>query len=392
MQTPQQALQNYQQHFPEEARLFFSPGRVNLLGEHVDYNGGFVLPAAINKGIWFAIAPNHTNSASFVAADINEESFSVELNNITKQSGWRNYVLGVLHILKKQKFEISGFNCLFGGNIPQGAGLSSSAALEAGLVFALNEIFQIGLSKKQLALIAQEAEHSFAGTKCGIMDMFASLHGKEDHCLFLDCITLDYEYLPLMLNDGTNDYELVLIDSKVHHQLNDGGYNKRYQEAMEGLSFFQSLNKRITSFRHVQKQVVEQFMENFSKEVYDRCIYITQEIERTKQAATYLKENNLIEFGKLMYQTHHGLSELYEVSCEEMDFLVKEARSQSDVIGARMMGGGFGGCTINLVNKSNRDKVIGQIASAYEKAFNIIPEVYLVETADGTREIPLVLS
>ena len=392
MQTPQQALKDYQNYFPEEARLFFSPGRINLLGEHIDYAGGYVLPAAINKGIWFAIAPNHSNTAHFVATDFNEESFSVELNHITKQSGWKNYVLGVLHILKKKKYEISGFNCLFGGNIPQGAGLSSSAALEAGLVFALNKLFQIGLSKKQMALIAQEAEHSFAGTKCGIMDMFASLHGKEGHCLLLDCISLEYEYLPLILKDETVQYELVLIDSKVHHQLNDGGYNKRYEEAMEGLSFFQSLNKRMTSFRHIHKEVVEQFKDNFSEDVYNRCIYITQEIERTKQAATFLKENNLIEFGKLMYRTHRGLSELYEVSCGEMDFLVGEARTQFDVIGARMMGGGFGGCTINLVNKHKRDEVIGNIVTAYERAFSIVPEVYIVETADGTREIPLVLS
>lgn len=392
MQTPQQALQDYQNHFPEEARLFFSPGRINLLGEHVDYNGGYVLPAAINKGLWFAIAPNHTNIANFIASDFSEEPLTVDLNQITKQSGWKNYILGVLHILKKHKYEIGGFNCLFGGNLPQGAGLSSSAAVEAGLVYALNQIFQIGLSKKEMALLAQEAEHSFAGTKCGIMDMFASLHGKENHCLILDCINLEFEYLPLSLRDETNEFELVLIDSKVHHQLNDGVYNKRYEEAMEGLSFFQSLNKKMTSFRHINTNVVEQFKENFSEEVYKRCIYITQEIERTKQAANFLKENNMTEFGKLMYRTHRGLSELYEVSCGELDFLVAEARSQFDAIGSRMMGGGFGGCTLNLINKRKRDDVVGNIVTAYERTFNIMPEVYVVETADGTREIPLVLS
>ena len=382
MQTPQQAKELFQQQFGEGARMFFSPGRINLLGEHVDYNGGFVLPAAINKGIWFAIATNNTNTANFVAADI-EESFSVELDAIKKLDGWKNYVLGVLHILQQKKYIIGGFNCLFGGNVPQGAGLSSSAALEAGLVYALNKLFNLGLNTQQMALIAQEAEHSFPGTKCGIMDMFASLHGKEGHCMLLDCNNLQYEYLPII----ETEYELVLINSKVHHSLNDGQYNKRRQEAMEGLSFFQTLNKNITSFRAVSPEVVNQFRESLSPEVYNRCLYITQEIERTKKAAEYLKANNLVEFGKLMYQTHRGLSELYEVSCGELDFLVTEAKMQYDVIGSRMMGGGFGGCTINLIAKNNRDNVINTIVSSYKRVYDIQPEVYVVETSNGTHEL-----
>ena len=382
MHTPQQAREQYQQHFGEGARIFFSPGRINLLGEHVDYNGGFVLPAAINKGIWFAIAANHTNSANFVAADI-DESFSVELDAIKKLDGWKNYVLGVLHILQQKKYVIGGFNCLFGGNVPQGTGLSSSAALEAGLVYALDKLFNLGLNTQQMALIAQEAEHSFPGTKCGIMDMFASLHGKEGHCMLLDCNSLHYEYLPIV----ETEYELVLINSKVHHSLNDGQYNKRRQEAMEGLSFFQTLNKNVTSFRAVNPDVVNQFRENLSPEVYHRCLYITQEIERTQKAAEYLKSNNLIEFGKLMYQTHKGLSELYEVSCGELDYLVIEAKLQHDVIGSRMMGGGFGGCTINLIAKNNRDNVVSSIVSSYQRVYDIQPEVYLVETSNGTHEM-----
>ncbi len=382
MHSPQQAKEQYQLHFGEGARMFFSPGRINLLGEHVDYNGGFVLPAAINKGIWFAIAANNSNIANFVAADI-EESFSVELNAIQKHTGWKNYVLGVLHILQQKKFLIGGFNCLFGGNVPQGAGLSSSAALEAGLVYALDKLFNLGLNTQQMALIAQEAEHSFPGTKCGIMDMFASLHGKEGHCILLDCQSLQYEYLPII----ATDYELVLINSKVHHSLSDGQYNKRREEAKEGLSFFQTLNKNITSFRAIRQEVVVQFKDNFSPEVYNRCLYITQEIERTKKAAEYLKENNLIEFGKLMYQTHSGLSELYEVSCKELDYLVSEANSNFDVIGSRMMGGGFGGCTINLVAKNKREIIINNIVSSYQLKYDIQPEVYLVETSNGTHEI-----
>ena len=382
MHNSQQALEQYQQQFGEGARLFFSPGRINLLGEHVDYNGGFVLPAAINKGIWFAIAVNNTNTAHFVAADVNE-SFSVELDDIKKQSGWQNYVLGILHILQKKKLVIGGFNCLFGGNVPQGAGLSSSAALEAGLVYALDKLFDLALTTQQMALIAQEAEHSFPGTKCGIMDMFASLHGKEGHCILLDCNSLHYEYFPIV----ETEYELVLINSNVHHSLNDGQYNKRRQEAMEGLSFFQTINKNITSFRSVSPEVVTQFKDNLEEKVFDRCLYITQEIDRTKKAAEYLKANDLLEFGKLMYKTHKGLSELYEVSCGELDYLVMEAKMQYDVIGSRMMGGGFGGCTINLIAKNNRENVVNSIVTSYQRLYNIEPEVYLVETSNGTHEI-----
>jgi len=382
MESSKQALELYQQQFGEGAKVFFSPGRINLLGEHVDYNGGFVLPAAINKGIWFAIAPNNSNTANFVAADI-QESFSVEIDHIRKEDGWKNYVLGVLFVLIKKRYVIAGFNCVFGGNVPQGAGLSSSAALEAGLVYALNDLFNLGLNREQMALIAQEAEHSFPGTKCGIMDMFASLHGKENNCMMLDCNSLQYEYLPLELNE----YELVLINTKVHHSLNDGQYNRCFQEAMEGLSFFQTLNSLVTSYRSISTDVVNQFKDNLSPEVYDRCIYITQEIERTKQAAIYLKENNVVEFGKLMYQTHQGLSELYKVSCAELDFLVNEAKSKYDIIGARMMGGGFGGCTINLIAKHNREQLVAEIVAAYKDTFGIDAEVYVVETSNGTHEI-----
>ncbi len=392
MQSPQQALKNFQQHFPQEPRLFFSPGSIHLFGEHIDFNGGNVLSASINKGIWFAIAPNNSNNACFVASDNDiDDSFSVDLSHIPKQSEWNNTVLGVIRILKKKKYDISGFNCLFGGNLTQGVEHSSSAAVVTGLLFALNEIFEIGLSKKQIALIAQEGEQSFASSRCGIMEIFTSLLGKERNCLLVDSINLEYEYIPLSLKDETEEYEFVIIDSNLDHQLDERINHKRYEESMEGLSFFQTLNKKITSFRHIHTNIVEQFRDNLSEDVYKRCIYITQEIDRSKQAATLLKDNNLIEFGKLMYQTHTGLSELFEVSCGEVDFLVNEAKMQFDVLGSRMIGGIFGGSTINLVNKRKRDEVIGNIITAYERSFNIMPDVYVVETSDGTREIPLVL-
>lgn len=382
MQNASQVVHSFKEHFSTDYRVFFSPGRINLIGEHIDYNDGFVLPAAINKGIWFAIAPNNTNTANFIAADINEQ-FSIELSEIKNIAGWKSYVLGVLYILQKKQYIVNGFDCVFGGNVPQGAGLSSSAALEAGLLYALNQLFNLNITTLQLAKFAQMAEHAYPGTKCGIMDMFASLHGKKDHCILLDCTTLSFEYFPLLLTD----YEWVLINSNVEHSLNDGAYNNRREVATEALSLFQSINKNITSYRNIVPAIIEQFKYALSEEEFKRSLFITQEIERVQLAATYLKNGNVPEFGKLMYKTHDGLSNLYQVSCVELDYLVAQAKLHNGVIGARLMGGGFGGCTINLIEKKQRDNIIINITTAYKNTFNIQPEVYVVESSDGTHEL-----
>lgn len=382
MQNASQVVHSFKEHFSTDYRVFFSPGRINLIGEHIDYNDGFVLPAAINKGIWFAIAPNNTNTANFIAADINEQ-FSIELSEIKNIAGWKSYVLGVLYILQKKHYIVNGFDCVFGGNVPQGAGLSSSAALEAGLLYALNQLFNLNITTLQLAKFAQMAEHAYPGTKCGIMDMFASLHGKKDHCILLDCTTLSFEYFPLLLTD----YEWVLINSNVEHSLNDGAYNNRREVATEALSLFQSINKNITSYRNIVPAIIEQFKYALSEEEFKRSLFITQEIERVQLAATYLKNGNVPEFGKLMYKTHDGLSNLYQVSCVELDYLVAQAKLHNGVIGARLMGGGFGGCTINLIEKKQRDNIIINITTAYKNTFNIQPEVYVVESSDGTHEL-----
>ncbi|MBC7652823.1 MAG: galactokinase [Deinococcales bacterium] len=382
MQNASQVVHSFKEHFSTDYRVFFSPGRINLIGEHIDYNDGFVLPAAINKGIWFAIAPNNTNTANFIAAD-NNEQFSIKLSEIKNIAGWKSYVLGVLYILQKKQYIVNGFDCVFGGNVPQGAGLSSSAALETGLLYALNQLFNLNITTLQLAKFAQMAEHAYPGTKCGIMDMFASLHGKKDHCILLDCTTLSFEYFPLLLTD----YEWVLINSNVEHSLNDGAYNNRREVATEALSLFQSINKNITSYRNIVPAIIEQFKYALSEEEFKRSLYITQEIERVQLAAAYLKNGNVPEFGKLMYKTHDGLSNLYQVSCVELDYLVAQAKLHNGVIGARLMGGGFGGCTINLIEKKQRDNIIINITTAYKNTFNIQPEVYVVESSDGTHEL-----
>jgi galactokinase len=377
-----QVAKIFKEQFNTTPELFFSPGRINLIGEHIDYNNGFVMPAAIDKGIYFAIAKNNSNTANFFSVDF-DESFSVDLNHIQKNTSWKNYVSGILYVLEKHDFKLQGFDCVFGGNIPVGAGLSSSAALEAGLLFALNDIFSFDLSRKQIARFAQEAEHSFPGVKCGIMDMFASLHGKDNHVILLDCDSLDYEYYPLQLNQ----YSLVLINSKVHHSLAGSEYNKRRQECEEGFKILKENNSSIQSFRDVTVANIKMNEHLFHENVYNRILYVVEEIERTKKAAKFLQANDLTAFGELVFETHEGLDKLYNTSCDELNFLVAEAKKHKEIIGSRLMGGGFGGCTINIIEKEKADEIISKITSAYTDQFNVFPEVYNVQLCNGTYKI-----
>jgi len=363
--------------------LYFSPGRINLIGEHIDYNDGYVMPAAINKGIYYAVAPNGTDKVRVLASDLND-SFSVSLNAVAKKGGWKNYVLGVLNEFLLLNKPIKGFDCVFGGDIPRGSGMSSSAAVEGGLAFALNALFGCGLNRSELALLCQRAEHAYPGVKCGIMDMYANLNGKKDHVLLLDCKLISHEYFPLNLSG----YKIILLNSKVHHSLASGEYNIRRQYCEEGLAVFKD-KLAVTSFRDITDvKMIEACSATLRPVVYDCCLYVVEEILRTKKAALYLQQNDLAAFGRLMYETHEGLSNQYKVGCDETDLLVKLAKANKEVIGARQMGGGFGGCTINLVNEGAVDTFIKETSQAYRQQFNIIPEAYVVETADGTDRIP----
>lgn len=382
MSTQQAIAAAFKQHFTTTPKLFFSPGRINLIGEHIDYNDGYVMPAAIDKGIWFAVAPNNTNTANFVSVDFNE-TYSISLNEIAKKDSWKNYVLGVLNVLQTNNISFGGFDCAFGGNLPVGAGLSSSAAVEGGLLFALNTLFSFGLNRIEMAKLAQKAEHGFPGVNCGIMDQFASLNGQKDHVILLDCTTLEYKQFPLQLDK----YNIVLINTKVHHSLASGEYNKRRKQCEEGLALLQTKLKDAKSFRSISSQQVIAEKSLLDPKTFDRCLFVTQEIERTQLAGKYLEENNLVEFGKLMFQTHEGLSKLYEVSCDELDFLVTEAKKHASIIGSRLMGGGFGGCTINLIEKEQTEATVKEITDAYQKHFGVAAEVYIMATSDGTYEI-----
>jgi len=379
----QDILIKFAEKFNGPARLFFSPGRINLIGEHVDYNSGFVMPAAVDKGIWYAVAANDSDKINFYSFDVEEDYALSVYDELKPKDGWQNYVLGILDQVKKKGLPLGGFDCVFGGNLPVGAGMSSSAAVECGLLYALNEIFQFQLSRIDIAFMAQKAEHTFPGVMCGIMDQFASVMGKKDNVILLNCLTMDYEYFPLKLSN----HSLFLINTKVHHSLASGEYNIRRQQCEEGFRILQNALPDIRSFQDIKPADVEQHKNELEGDIYRRCLFVTQEIERTQKAAAYLQENKLEEFGRLMYETHEGLSKLYDVSCPELDFLADHARQHKSILGSRVMGGGFGGCTINLAKKDGLQAITEQITQAYKKEFDIDAEVYEVTTGDGTYEM-----
>ncbi|HNU86697.1 MAG TPA: galactokinase [Ferruginibacter sp.] len=372
----------FSQKFNKKPLLYFSPGRINLIGEHIDYNDGFVMPAAINKGVYYAVAANQSDTINFYSVDFDED-YSVALKDVKRTEGWKNYVLGVVHEFLLLGKSIKGFDCVFAGDIPAGAGMSSSAAVEAGMAFSINELFDCGLNRAELALLCQRAEHAYPGVNCGIMDMYASLHGKKDHVLLLDCKQISHQYFPLQLQG----YKIVLLNSKVHHTLASGEYNVRRQRCEEGLAVLKK-ELTITSFRDiVDTEMIRPCKEKMSPDVYACCKYVVEEIRRTQKAAALLQQNDLVGFGKLMFETHEGLSDLYKVSCAELDFLAAQAKANTQVIGARMMGGGFGGCTINIVAEHAVENFTKQVSDAYNKAFGILPEAYLVETEEGTGRV-----
>ena len=375
-------LKSFSQIFPSQPLLFFSPGRINLIGEHVDYNDGFVMPAAIDKGVYYAIAENQTDAIHFYATDF-DEHFSVSINAVKSDDGWRNYVLSVVNEFLKLGKSIRGFDCVFGGDIPRGSGMSSSAAVEGGLAFAINEMYQIELNRVELALLCQRAEHGFPNVKCGIMDQFANMNGKKDHVILLDCRSMEYQYFPLLLAG----YKIVLLNSKVHHSLASGEYNIRRQRCEEGLAIIKK-HLPVQSFRDIDNvEVLDIAKDEMSAKVYNCCRFVVEEIARTQKAAQLLQGNDIPAFGKLMFETHEGLSKLYEVSCVELDFLVEQARKFPAVIGSRLMGGGFGGCTINIVAEDGIANFIEDASREYQQRFDIIPEAYIVETADGTKAV-----
>ncbi|MCB0842027.1 MAG: galactokinase [Bacteroidetes bacterium] len=372
------------QKYQHQPTLFTAPGRINIIGEHTDYNMGLVLPAAIDKAITFAVAPNESREIRITAIDLGEEVsvFVDEISPLNRQ--WPNYLLGVVDQLQRNGYKFGGFDCVFGGNIPLGAGLSSSAAVECGLAFALNHIFDLGIEKMELVKMAQLAEHTYAGVKCGIMDQFASTFGKENHVVRLDCRSLDYEYFPLNMSG----YKIMLCNTRVSHSLADSEYNTRREECETGVQILQKHYPGVQSLRDTNIQQLQKHVAEFPPVIYQRCKYVVEEIQRVEDSCAALNEGNIEHVGQLMYQSHHGLQHEYQVSCPELDFLVDLVRDDSRVLGSRMMGGGFGGCTINIVKADAVEGLTETCINAYEKQFGHKPEIYITSITDGCRLTP----
>jgi len=377
----QQIKTTFHKHFATEPIIIKSPGRVNLIGEHTDYNEGFVLPAAIDKSIVLAMAPNNTKSVRFYAVD-KDESFESDISDAINKSdlGWPNYLLGVLDQLRKVGYEVGGVDCVFGGNVPIGAGMSSSAALEGGVLFGMTHIFDWDIPPVEMAQIAQRAENDFVGVQCGIMDQFVSLNGKQNHALKLDCRSLEYEYYPF----NRDDVHIVLCDTGVRRELASSEYNVRRRQCEEGVAKLKEFDSDISSLRDLEFSFLLTKEKEMDPVVFKRCKYVVEENRRVLQACQDLQQNDLRSFGQRMYQSHSGLQLEYEVSCKELDLLVDIARGLSGVLGARMMGGGFGGCTINLVEETHMGTFVDQVKSKYDQHLNQQIDVYQTKVSKGT--------
>lgn len=370
----------FAEKFETEPLIVRSPGRINIIGEHTDYNNGFVLPAAIDKAIYIAVSKRNDDLIFLYAANFKED-YSTSLSAIEPLNHhWANYILGIVDQLKKINKNILGFNAVVDGDVPLGAGLSSSAAVECATVFALNELFQLQLDKFQMVQLAQAAEHAFAGVKVGIMDMFASMFGKKGNVIKLDCRSLKYEYVPFYLKG----IKIVLLNTNVKHALASTEYNTRRKECEQGVEWVKQNNANVNSLRDVSIEMLDEFVLPKDKLVYKRCRFIAEEIKRLLAACEDLKKNDVKGLGEKMFQTHEGLRKEYEVSCKELDFLVDAIKDNSNVFGARMMGGGFGGCTINLVKEDAVDNLIIDVRNIYEREMNLPLTAYVVGIEDGT--------
>ncbi|MCB0488657.1 MAG: galactokinase [Cyclobacteriaceae bacterium] len=374
-------LSVFREKYQGEPIVVNAPGRINLLGEHLDYNLGQVMPAAIDKRIQFVISANGTDYFSITAFDLNQ-SQTFKINELDPGKGWLTYLKGVVQGIKNRGKEVGGVNCVFGGDIPGGAGLSSSAALCCGFAFSLNEIFDLNLTRKEIAEIAQFAEHEFAGVKCGIMDQYASLFSEPDHLLLLDCRSMEHQLIPFR----QEIFSILLVDSKVKHSLADSAYNDRRKSCEEGVKILNRRYGQVNSLRDVMQKQLGEIRAEMDEITFSRCEYVLQEMERVRRGAEFLVNDDLEAFGQLMYASHQGLSQRYEVSCVETDYLVDLAKDFG-LIGSRMMGGGFGGCTINLVARDQQSAFSEFVYSQYKNRFGIEPEIYPVKTARGVHRV-----
>jgi galactokinase len=359
-----------------------APGRINIIGEHTDYNGGFVLPAAVDRYVYVAISLRNDDEINLYSMNF-EEQVSFDTYNLEKlKQQWANYVIGVLAELDQRLPQ--GFDLTIYGDVPMGAGMSSSAAFESAVGFAVDQVYNLGRTRMDLAKIGQRCEHRYIGVKCGIMDQFASLHGKEDKVVKLDCRNLDYTYFPLILGE----YVILLLNTNVTHSLASSAYNDRRTSCEEAVERIQKVFPGVESLRDVSIEMLDHVIIDKDEECYNRAQYVIAEIQRVREVCVYLERGELKQAGAKMFETHEGLTWLYEVSCPELDFLVEYVRNfPNEVLGARMMGGGFGGCTINIVKESFLNELIEGVNQAYKQRFGIELDNYKVKIGNGAEII-----
>jgi galactokinase len=358
-----------------------SPGRINLIGEHTDYNHGFVMPTAIDKKIYFELRKNNTSTACSIYSETFNTRLNFDLQVFEKSSStWENYILGVVNELQKSKKKLEGFDCFIKSELPIGAGISSSAALECGLASGLNKLFDLNLSKQEIVNLSQAAENNFVGSQCGIMDQYASVMSTKDHLILLDCLSLEAEFIPA----NFKSCKILLINSKVSHSIAESEYNTRRKECESALEIIRDRNKEVKTLRDVTLELLDSCKSLLSEKQTNRVLYVLQENKRVLAAVDLLKCGDLHAFGKLMYQSHYGLRDLYEVSCKELNFLVNFSEEKEFIYGSRMMGGGFGGCTINLIEEAHIANFSAEVKTVYQKEFNIIPEMITVVPGEGT--------
>ncbi len=368
----------------ETPEVYASPGRINLIGEHTDYNGSFVFPGAIDKGMIAAIRLNGTDKVKAFAIDLNESSeFGLNEEDLPKE-GWAKYIFGVCREIIKRGGKVEGFDTVFSGDVPLGAGMSSSAALESTYAFALNDMLHLNIDKFELARIGQSTEHNYVGVKCGIMDQFASLFGKEGHLMRLDTKTMEFEYFPF--DPEPHGYKLVLLDTVVKHELASSAYNKRRESCERAAAEIAKNHPQVEFLRDASMDMLKEVKDKISEEDYMRAEYVIEETQRVRDVSDALQKDDYETVGVKMYETHHGMSKLYEVSCEELDFL-NDVAKEHGVTGSRVMGGGFGGCTINLVRNELYDSFIEDAKKQFKEKYGHEPKVYDVVISNGARKL-----
>ena len=380
--TTEELKSIFKQRFGNEGVVYTSPGRINLIGEHTDYNGGFVFPGAIDSGIYACIRLNGTDKVRAYSID-KEDYREFGMNEEDHpHMHWANYIFGVCREIIKRGYKLEGFDTVFYGNVPIGAGMSSSAALESTFAFALNELLNLGIDKFELARIGQATEHNYVGVKCGIMDQFASLFGKKGHLMRLNCATMEFEYFPF----NPQGYKVVLLDTVVKHELASSAYNRRRESCENACAHIAAKHPEVKYLSDATMAMLNEIDVEIPAEDYMRAEYVIGEKQRVLDVCDALEKGDYETVGDRMYGTHYGMSKLYEVSCEELDYL-NDLAKECGVTGSRVMGGGFGGCTINFVKEELYDAFIATAKEKFAAKFGHEPKVYDVVISDGARRL-----